>query len=93
MAERKTDAQRLEELDKKLSQLQEQKKAIQARSRSKEEKARTRRLIQNGALAEKFLRCENVEPADFEIFLKRLAENPQVSVLLPSVKSTETAGE
>ena len=57
MAERKTPEQKLEELEKKMEQLKAQKKAIQAKQSKLERAQRTRRLIENGALAEKYLRC------------------------------------
>lgn len=72
MAERKTPEQKLEELEKKMEQLKAQKKAIQAKQSKLERAQRTRRLIENGALAEKYLRCEKVEPADFEKLLQKL---------------------
>ena len=52
MAERKTSEQKLAELDKKLAQLQEQKKAILQREKQVERKARTKRLIEVGAAVE-----------------------------------------
>ena len=52
MAERKTNEQRLAELEKKMKQLKAQKKELQARQRGAEHKARTRRLIEIGAEVE-----------------------------------------
>ena len=83
MPERKTDKERLSELDKKINQLKEQKKALALKSSKKERAARTRRLIQNGALAEKYLHCENLDPAIFEKVLKALVELPEVLKALP----------
>ena len=60
MAERKTPEQKLEELEKKMEQLKAQKKAIQAKQSKLERAQRTRRLIENGALAEKYLRFEKL---------------------------------
>ena len=64
MAERKTPEQKLEELEKKMEQLKAQKKAIQAKQSKLERAQRTRRLIENGALAEKYLRCEKLVTID-----------------------------
>lgn len=83
MAERKTDAEKLQELEKKMAQLQAQKKAIEARTKDKERKARTRRLIEIGALSEKYFNCANIEPSEFENLLKRLVYIEQVKSLLP----------
>jgi len=66
-----SDAERLAKLDQKIDQLKAQKQALEARAKEKERKARTRRLIQNGALAEMYLGCEGVEP---EVFEKALQE-------------------
>lgn len=49
---RRTDEEKLLELNKKLEQLENQKKAIQARVSEKERKARTKRLIETGAEVE-----------------------------------------
>lgn len=82
MAERKTPEQELQELEKKMEQLKAQKKAIQAKQSKLERAQRTRRLIENGALAEKYLRCEKVEPADFEKLLQKLVEIDAVKTIL-----------
>ncbi len=55
MAERKTNEQKLAELDKKLAQLQQQKKALLQREKQAERKARTKRLIEVGAAVESIL--------------------------------------
>lgn len=82
MAERKTNEQKLAELEKKLEQLKAQKKAIQAKQNKIERAQRTRRLIQNGALAEKYLNCENIAPEDFEKLLAEVVKIPQVKALI-----------
>lgn len=82
MAERKTPEQQLAELEKKMEQLQAQKKAIQQKKSKAERAERTRRLIENGALAEKYLHCEKVEPADFEKLLQKLVQIEAVKNIL-----------
>lgn len=52
MANRRTDEEKLLELEQKMAQLQNQKKAIQARVSEKERKVRTKRLIETGAEVE-----------------------------------------
>ena len=86
MAERKTNEQKLAELEKKMEQLKAQKKAIQAKQSKIERAQRTRRLIQNGALAEKYLNAENMPPEYFEKLLSSLAA-------LDSVKAVIRKGE
>ena len=87
MAERKTPEQKLEELEKKMSQLQAQKKSIQQKQSKIERAQRTRRLIENGALAEKYFNCDKIEPADFEKLLKQLVQIEQVKSLVSNSKS------
>lgn len=82
MAERKTDEQKLQEVQKKMEQLKEQEKAIKARANKKERAERTRRLIENGALAEKYLQSERIAPADFEKLLSRLVQIEQVKNII-----------
>jgi len=87
MAERKTDEQKLQELQKRMEQLKEQEKAIKARANKKARSERTRRLIENGALAEKYLQAENIAPADFEKLLSRLVRTEQAKNILSENKS------
>lgn len=49
---RKTNEEKLQELDKKMQQLQNQKKALLAREKEKVRKARNKRLIETGAEVE-----------------------------------------
>lgn len=85
MATRKTPEEKLLELEKKQEQLKAQKKAIQAKISKAERAQRTRRLIENGALAEKYFNCEKIEPADFEKLLHQLVQIEQVKSIV-SVK-------
>lgn len=66
------DNERLKKIDEKMAQLKAQKQAIMNREKEKERKERTRRLIQNGALAEKYLNCENMQPEEFEMLLQKV---------------------
>lgn len=84
MSERKTKTpeEKLQELEKKIAQLQAQKKAIQQKQSKIERAARTRRLIENGAITEKYLNCEKAEPADFEKLLQKLVQIEAVKTIL-----------
>lgn len=73
---------KLELLEEKKRQIENQIKAIQAKEREKERKARTRRLIANGALAEKYLNCEKIDPTDMELLLKSIVNLPEVKALI-----------
>lgn len=66
------EAKRLDKIREKLAQIKAQEKAILARDRARQRKERTRRLIQNGALAEKYLGCEGMPPGEFERVLKSI---------------------
>jgi hypothetical protein len=51
---RKTDAERLQELEDKMEQIKARKQQVESRIQQKERKERTRRLIQVGAIFEKY---------------------------------------
>jgi len=68
------EEKRLQHIREKMAKMKKQEQGIKTLIRERERKARTRRLIQNGALAEKYLRCENMEPAEFENVLKVVAK-------------------
>ena len=89
MANKKTAEEKLQELNRKLEQLNNQKKQLLAKQKHEERKARTRRLIQLGALAEKYFNCTNIEPEEFEKLLKQIAITEDVQLLLLSRKTDE----
>ena len=63
------------EAEKKLLQAQHRLEEAQARDRVKERKARTRRLIQEGAILEKLLpEIQAVELPELEAYLSRKLE-------------------
>ncbi len=76
MAERKTPDEKIQDIEKKLEQLKAQKREIEARLKKEERAARTRRLIQNGALAEKYFDCEGISPEAFEKLLQQIIAVP-----------------
>ena len=82
MASKKTAEEKIQELNKKLEQLQNQRKQLLAKQKQEERKARTRRLIQLGALSEKYFDCTNIEPEDFEKLLKQIVATDSVQELL-----------
>ncbi len=67
--------------EKKLLQAQHRLEEAQARDRVKERKARTRRLIQEGAILEKVLpEVRTMEPTVLEDFLfRRLADSDEAA--------------
>ena len=70
---------KLNEIDEKIKKLKAQKQAILAREKEKERKARTRRLIQIGAIIES-MGIDNVNLA--EDFKKYFENNPRTNNLL-----------
>ena len=68
------EEKRLQSLREKMSQLKSREQAIVNRDKERLRKERTRRLIQNGALAEKYLNCEGMNPEKFEAVLKTVVD-------------------
>ncbi|WP_088090676.1 hypothetical protein [Bacillus sp. OV166] len=64
----------LHKLEDKIKVLEQKKKALEYKISNEDRRARTRRLIQKGALLEKYLENENVSLKDTEDLLKILAE-------------------
>jgi hypothetical protein len=56
-------------IDEKIARLQERKRAVAARERERERKARHRRLLRYGEIAERVLDCAGAEPEEFERML------------------------
>jgi len=67
-----SESNKLEKIREKIAQMKAREKAIVARDKGRQRKERTRRLIQNGALAEKYLNCENMPPHEFEKVLQKI---------------------
>ena len=64
------DTQRLERINEKMEQMQAQRQDILNREKKRQRAERTRRLIQIGALAEKYFDMKDIQPKDFEQFLE-----------------------
>ncbi|WP_451541579.1 hypothetical protein [Streptomyces sp. NPDC003631] len=60
---RKTEEERLLEMDEKIKKMQAEKQRLANQLKEKERKSRTKRLIQIGALMEKHLKIEGEEEA------------------------------
>ena len=76
------EQQRLQKIREKMSQMKAQEQAIINRDKQRERKKRTRRLIQNGALAEKYLNCEGMSAGEFEEVLKKVVEVAEMENIL-----------
>ena len=64
----------LSEQDKRISQLEERKRHIETLSKERERKKRANRLIQTGALAEKYLDMNHLSIAEREELFKIFAD-------------------
>jgi len=69
------EEKRLQMIRDKMVKMKAQEKAILTKDKTRQRKERTRRLIQNGALAEKYLKCEGMNPIEFEKVLKEITKN------------------
>jgi len=67
------EEKRLQSIREKMAKMKKQEQSIINRDKERQRKERTRRLIQNGALAEKYLQCERIEPSEFEKKLKEIS--------------------
>lgn len=80
---KKSIEERLADIQKRKQQLAEQEKLIKARISQKERKERTRRLIQEGAILEKYLGVQSVE--DTENVCKYLVSRPDIMAEISSI--------
>jgi hypothetical protein len=64
MVPRKTDEERLKELEAQIEKIKAKKQQIANRIKEKERKERTRRLIQIGAIFEKYFNIEDEKQAE-----------------------------
>ncbi|MDQ1005380.1 IS5 family transposase [Neobacillus niacini] len=67
-------SEEVRKLDDKIKVLEQKKKALEYKITTEDRRARTRRLIQKGALFEKYLENENVSLLETELLLKVLAD-------------------
>jgi len=81
------DAQRLAKIDEKMEQMKAQRQDIFARDKKRQRKERTRRLIQIGAMTEKYFNVKDIQPKDFEIILQQLFAHPNAKEYLARVNS------
>lgn len=88
MAERtkKTADEKIQELEHKIEQMKAQKKAIIEKENKIKRAARTRRLIQIGALSEKYFTCVEIEPEAYEKLIAEIVKIEQVQSLISSKK-------
>jgi flagellin-specific chaperone FliS len=95
MMARKTDEERLRELEEKMEQMKARKQQVENRMKEKERKERTRRLIQVGAIFEKYFDIVGVDQAEKIAFgLKEVVEKNKEKLLNMNLeKSKEELGQ
>ena len=64
------EIQQVEKISEKIAKLRAQRSDIQARDKKRQRKERTQRLIRIGALTEKYFDMKDINPFDYENFLK-----------------------
>jgi hypothetical protein len=91
---RKTDEERLKELEKKIEQIKVKKHQVESRMKEKERKERTRRLIQVGAIFEKYFDIVDVDQAEKIAFaLKKYVENNKEKIMAVDLEKSKEKTE
>ena len=86
MSVRKTEEERLEELNRKIEQIKAKKMQLETRLKEKERKARTKRLIEVGAIFEKYFEIEGQEEAEkIAVAFKTLVLKKKNEILIQNV--------
>src|SRR3954454_13086823 len=92
-------SEEVRKLDDKIKVLEQKKKALEYKITTDDRRARTRRLIQKGALFEKYLENENVSLLETELLLKVLADfkkkngdyvNRQIQKIMEDTEANES---
>ena len=90
MMARKTDVERLRELDEKMEQMKAKKQQVESRLKEKERKERTRRLIQVGAIFEKYFDIVGEDQAEKVAFgMKEIVEKNKEQLLNIDVETSK----
>ena len=78
----------LAEAERKVSQYRNQQKTILNKARDKERRARTRRLIEHGAILESIFPVNGMDGAEVKAFLTEISLLPVVSKMLEGCKKS-----
>ena len=91
---RKTDVERLRELEEKMEQIKARKQQVESRLKEKERKERTRRLIQVGAIFEKYFDIVGVDQAEKIAFgMKEIVEKNKEQLLNIDLEKSKEKNE
>ena len=84
---RKTDSERLQELDEQMAKIKAKKEQVENRLKEKERKERTKRLIEIGAIFESHFEIKSKEEAEKIVWgLKKLVTNRKEDILKLSIE-------
>ena len=86
------DSQRLAKIDEKMEQMKAQRQDILAKNKKRQRQERTRRLIQIGAMTEKYFGIKDIQPNDYENFLKIFLTIQNVDVCVAHAKAQAKGG-
>lgn len=91
---RKTDEDRLQELELKIEQIKARKQQVENKIKQKERKERTRRLIQVGAIFEKYFEVEGEEQAEQVAYgMKAVVEKNKSKLLNIDIEKSKEKNE
>ncbi|MED4534226.1 hypothetical protein ABET51_15720 [Metabacillus fastidiosus] len=91
---RKTEEERLRELDEQMEKIKARKQQLESRMREKERKARTKRLIEVGAIFEKYFDIVGEDQAEKIAYgMKELVEKHKVKLLDIDVERSKKANK
>jgi hypothetical protein len=87
---RKTDEEKLRELEEKMEEIKARKLQVESRLKEKERKARTKRLIEVGAIFEKYFEITGQEEAEkLAISLQKYVVNNKAKILVMTKEQLE----
>jgi len=81
------EAQRLAKIDEKMKQMKAQRQDIIAKDKKRQRQERTRRLIQIGAITEKYFDIKDIQPKDYENFLEIFLAIKNVTACIAHAKA------
>lgn len=87
MAKRKTTQERLKEIEEQKLKLMERERELKKKLTKEERNARTNRLVQLGALTEKFFDSKGITPDEYEKFLRVVCNFENVKTAIENRKS------
>lgn len=91
---RKTDSERLQELEEKMEKMKARKQQVESRIKQKERKERTKRLIEIGAIFEHHFEIKSKEEAEKIAWgLKKVVTNRKEDLLKLSIEELKNQKE